>query len=160
MGVNNNISSNSGKVSSKSSESEGIMSHEPLEVKRDNCVVTVLGLKLQPGGLPSQELRDRCALGAKIAKEENAMKVIPTGGDPEKRGVTEAEAMGKFLLELGVEEEKLLLEMEADDTTTNAYNVLKLIQNELLVHQVFWFNVISVQSKNITGEGSLDNSDL
>ena len=30
------------------------------------------------------QLRDRCALGAKIAKEENAMKVIPTGGDPEK----------------------------------------------------------------------------
>ena len=68
--------------------------------------------------------------------------------------------MGKFLLELGVEEEKLLLETEADDTTTNAYNVLKLIQNELLVHQVFCFNVISAQSKNITGEGSADNSDL
>ena len=61
-----------------------------------------------------------------------------------KRGVTEAEAMGKYLLELGVEEEKLLLETEADDTTTNAYNVLKLIQNEVLVHQVFCFNVISV----------------
>ena len=68
--------------------------------------------------------------------------------------------MGKFLLELGVEEEKLLLETEADDTTTNAYNVLKLIQNEVLVHQVFCFNVISVQSKHITGEGSADNSDL
>ena len=53
--------------------------------------------------------------------------------------------MGKFLLELGVEEEKLLLETEADDTTTNAYNVLKLIQNEVLVHQVVCFNnVISV----------------
>merc|ERR1712110_42095 len=106
-----------------------------VEAMRDKCVVAVLGLKLQPGGLPSQELRDRCALGAKIAREENAMKVIPTGGDPEKRGVTEAEAMGKYLLELGVEEEKLLLETEADDTTTNAYNVLKLIQNEVLVHQ-------------------------
>ena len=68
--------------------------------------------------------------------------------------------MGRYLLELGVEEEKLLLETEADDTTTNAYNVLKLIQNEVLVHQVFCFYVISVQSKHITGEGSADNSDL
>ena len=30
------------------------------------------------------QLRERCALAAKIAKEENATKIIPTGGDPQK----------------------------------------------------------------------------
>ena len=30
------------------------------------------------------QLRERCTLAAKIAKEENAMKIIPTGGDPQK----------------------------------------------------------------------------
>ena len=30
------------------------------------------------------QLRKRCALAVKIAKEENAMKIIPTGGDPAK----------------------------------------------------------------------------
>lgn len=75
-------------------------------------------------------------MGAKIAKEENAIKIIPTGGDPKKRGITEAQAMGRILQELGVEEEKLILENEAVDTTTNAHNVLKLVVSEVLVHQV------------------------
>ena len=120
------------------------------------------------------QLRERCALAAKIAKEENATKIIPTGGDPQKVldkenviilsmsflvsfplliqtflvfslainlirtkvGITEAEAMGKILQELEVEEEKLILEKEAVDTTTNARNVLKLVQDEVLVKQV------------------------
>ena len=52
-----------------------------------------------------------------------------------KRGVTEAEAMGRILQERGVEEERLILEKEAVDTTTNAHNVLKLVQEEVLVYQ-------------------------
>ena len=44
--------------------------------------------------------------------------------------------MGKILQELEVEEEKLILEKEAVDTTTNARNVLKLVQDEVLVKQV------------------------
>ena len=43
--------------------------------------------------------------------------------------------MGEILKELGVEKEKLILEKEAFDTTTNAYNVLKLVQEEVLVYQ-------------------------
>ena len=42
-------------------------------------------------------------------------------------GITEVEAMGEILQELGVEVEKLILEKEAFDTTTNAYNILKLV---------------------------------
>ena len=44
--------------------------------------------------------------------------------------------MGKILQEVEVEEEKLILEKEAVDTTTNARNVLKLVQDEVLVKQV------------------------
>ena len=44
--------------------------------------------------------------------------------------------MGRMLQELGVEQEKLILEKEAVDTTTNAHNVLKLVRDEVLVHQV------------------------
>ena len=44
--------------------------------------------------------------------------------------------MGRILQELGVEEEKLILEKEAVDTTTNAHNVLKLVRDEVLVTQV------------------------
>ena len=44
--------------------------------------------------------------------------------------------MGIILQELGVEEEKMILEKEAVDTTTNAHNVLKLVRDEVLVTQV------------------------
>ena len=44
--------------------------------------------------------------------------------------------MDRILQELGVEEEKLILEKEAVDTTTNAHNVLKLVRDEVLVTQV------------------------
>ena len=55
--------------------------------------------------------------------------------------------MGRMLQELGVEEEKLILEKEAVDTITNAHNVLKLVQDEVLVHQVKSFR------SNIEGLG-------
>ena len=41
--------------------------------------------------------------------------------------------MGRILQELGVEEEKLILEKEAVDTTTNAHNVLLQIRRTLRV---------------------------
>ena len=44
--------------------------------------------------------------------------------------------MGRILQELGVDKEKLVLENEAVDTTTNAFNVLKLVRDEVLVKQV------------------------
>ena len=44
--------------------------------------------------------------------------------------------MGRMLQELGVEQEKLILEKRAVDTTTNAHNVLMLVRDEVLVHQV------------------------
>ena len=43
--------------------------------------------------------------------------VIPTGGDPAGVGVTEARVMANILMEMGVEEEKLVLEEKAEDTT-------------------------------------------
>ena len=93
------------------------------------CVVTVLGLALQPGGLPSPQLRDRCTYAAKVAKEEDAI-IIPTGADPVGVGVTEAKVMAGLLTEAGMEESKVLLEEEALNTTGNAYHVLRMIEEE------------------------------
>ena len=61
--------------------------------------------------------------------------------------------MGRILQELGVEEEKLILEKEAVDTTTNAHNVLKLVRDEVLVNQVL-FQIVE-EAKISTGGGFL-----
>ena len=78
--------------------------------------------------------------------------------------------MGQILQELGVEEEKLILEKEAVDTTTNAHNVLKLVRGEVLVNQVVFQiledaqictggGFLSYQQKIDTGESAANNSD-
>ena len=61
--------------------------------------------------------------------------------------------MGRILQELGVEEEKLILEKEAVDTTTNAHNVLKLVRDEVLVNQVL-FQIVE-EAEISTGGGFL-----
>ena len=92
-------------------------------------MVTVLGLALQPGGLPSPQLRDRCTYAAKVAKEEDAI-IIPTGADPVKVGVTEAKVMAGLLKEAGVDASKISLEEEALNTTGNAFYVLSMVEEE------------------------------
>ena len=91
------------------------------------CIVTVLGLALQPGGLPSPQLKDRCTYAAKVAKEEDAI-IIPTGADPVRVGVTEAEVMAGLLKEEGVEADKIFLEEEALNTTGNAFHVINMVE--------------------------------
>ena len=78
--------------------------------------------------------------------------------------------MGRILQELGADKEKLVLEKEAVDTTTNAFNVLKLVRDEVLVKQVVLKEAqkrtggggdvfLSSPQKSITGESSADNSE-
>ena len=65
----------------------------------------------------------------KVAKEEDAI-IIPTGADPVKVGITEAKVMASLLKEEGVEEDKMLLEEEALNTTGNAFHVLRMVEEE------------------------------
>ena len=89
------------------------------------CVVAVLGLVLGPGGVPSPALRARCERAAQVASERDAT-VIPTGGDAARVGVTEARVMADILVgDMGVREERLLLEEEARSTVENAINILR-----------------------------------
>ena len=92
-------------------------------------VITCLGLALRPDGSPSANLKKRCVLAAQMAKELPTALVIPTGGDPARAGITEAGVMANVLVEMGVARERLLLEEEALDTTDNAYNVLRIVEN-------------------------------
>ena len=56
-------------------------------------IVTVMGKKLGPGGVTSDELVDRCRTAARVMREVGGSLVIPTGGDSAMTGVTEAEAV-------------------------------------------------------------------
>ena len=87
-------------------------------------VVAVLGLILGPGGVPSELLRERCILAARLAKESPEAILIVSGGDTAGIGVIEATVMEKILIEYGVVKERIHLEEKAFDTPSNAINVL------------------------------------
>ena len=92
-------------------------------------VITVLGQGLVPGGVPSDLLKERCRMAAKLAVEMPQAVVIPTGGDPAEVGVTEAAAMMDILSEHGVPRNRILLEEQAYSTASNALYVLGMARD-------------------------------
>merc|ERR1712072_1640463 len=64
-------------------------------------VISVLGHGLGQGGEPSALLKERCRVGARLTQEIQDAVVIPTGGDPQEVGMTEAAAMLGLLQEYG-----------------------------------------------------------
>ena len=98
-------------------------------------IVTVMGKKLGPGGVTSDELVDRCRTAARVMREVGGSLVIPTGGDSAMTGVTEAEAMRGQLLEMGVEADNIAVETEARSTVQNAVYVLRIVKEKMEVSQ-------------------------
>ena len=74
---------------------------------------TSLGKSLSPLGIPSPELTDRCCVAARVMREMAGTMIIPTGGDPVRAGVTEAEVMSGLMQQMGVPAEMIVLEQEA-----------------------------------------------
>ena len=98
-------------------------------------IVTVMGKVLEPGGVASEELVDRCRTAARVMGEVEGALVIPTGGDPAMVGISEAEVMRGLMMEMGIQPEKIVAETEAQTTLQNAVYVLKMIKEKLEAEQ-------------------------
>ena len=66
-------------------------------------IVTVMGKGLEPGGVASEELVDRCRTAVRVMGEVEGGLVIPTGGDPAGTGISEAEVMRGLMMEMGIQ---------------------------------------------------------
>ena len=98
-------------------------------------IVTVMGKALESGGGASEELVDRCRTAARVMGEVEGALVIPTGGDPVGAGISEAEVMRGLMMEMGIQQEKIAVETEAQTTVQNAVYVLKMIQEKMEADQ-------------------------
>ena len=98
-------------------------------------IVTVMGKALEPEGVASAELVDRCSTAARLMGEVEGALVIPTGWDPVGAGISEAEVMRGLMMEMGIQLEKIVLETEAQSTVQNAVYVLKIIQEKMEAEQ-------------------------
>lgn len=92
-----------------------------------NLAIVILGYGLKKDGTMKDELVDRLRVGMNCALEYPNAYVICTGGGsvPDAK---EADVMGQWLLDEGLEEERLILENKSMTTGQNAINTLQIIQ--------------------------------
>ena len=104
-------------------------------METEQRIVTVMGKALEPGGVASEELVDRCRTAARVMGEVEGALVIPTGGDPAMAGISEAEVMRGLMMEMGIQPEKIAAETKAQSTVQNVVYVLKMINQKIDAEQ-------------------------
>jgi vancomycin permeability regulator SanA len=119
---------------SKIETTESIMSVKlntsaPADLPQEDHAIVILGYALADDGSMREPLIERLKTGLAIAKQNPNSKIIVTGGVP-KQGITEADAMSKWLIEQGIEKDRIILESKSTDTVENALFSTKKFENE------------------------------
>ena len=88
----------------------------------DSMSIVILGFKLQSDGTMDPELVGRLQVGLEIANTYPNSYVVVTGGGTAANNpnVTEGGLMGEWMLEQGLDPERLIVENNAADTVGNA----------------------------------------
>ena len=80
--------------------------------------VIILGARLY-GDIPSPALRERLIVAKDYLVDNEDVKVIVTGGQGEDELIPEAEAMAKYLVNNGIEENRIIIEDQSTSTFEN-----------------------------------------
>jgi uncharacterized SAM-binding protein YcdF (DUF218 family) len=101
--------------------------HSP--VIQNDAIVIVLGGALKHGK-PCKTLALRLGTAARVWQDHPSATFVLTGGVPAGETLSEADAMARYMIELGVSQRNLLLETRARNTKQNLSLSLELIQSE------------------------------
>lgn len=94
------------------------------------CIVT-LGYALNADGTMQPELIERLQVAlASAQKYPNAYIAVTGGGTAAKSDETEAEAMARWLISHGIDEDRLIIEKESLSTVYNAVNTYGILVRE------------------------------
>ncbi len=97
----------------------------------DSLCIVVLGYGLEKDGGMKQELLDRLEVAYASAEKYPRAYVLCTGGETSAvPGISEAGEMGQWLLDMGLEEDRLILETKSLSTTENARNSCRLLRRD------------------------------
>ena len=98
----------------------------------DTLAIVVLGYALNWNGTMKQELVDRLKTGLACADKYPDAVVVVTGGGTALLNpcVTEGGQMGQWLLDHGLEEDRLIVEDRASNTVGNADNTFRILAQE------------------------------
>lgn len=109
---------------------EAIMAEKPavdLPAATGRISIVVLGFALAKDGTAQKPLLDRLEVGLKAAKAYPNARIMVTGGQPQS-GLTEGDVMMKWLVERGIDRDRILIEDKSKDTVGNMLNVANLLK--------------------------------
>ncbi len=98
----------------------------------DSLVLVVLGFELNDDGTMQQELVDRLTVALSCAEQYPNAYVVCTGGGTAKDNpdVTEGGLMGAWMLEHGLDENRLIIEDQSHTTAENATNSYEILRKD------------------------------
>lgn len=101
---------------------------EDTEVYVDYVVILGAGLD---GDKVSKRLEKRLLKGTDYLKENENSKVIVSGGQGEDEDISEAEAMGRYLVSKGIDEDRIYYEDKSTSTVENLLYSKEILNNDL-----------------------------
>lgn len=101
---------------------EGVSDNE-----RGTDFLIILGSELE-GETPSVSLLERLRTGSRYLKEYPDTTVVVSGGQGRGEDITEAEAMKRYLVRNGIEEDRIIMEPRATSTMENFRYSRQLIE--------------------------------
>lgn len=101
----------------------------PDGIPEDNHVFIVLGYALKDDGTMEDELIGRLQVALSSANKYPNSYILVTGG-VEQNGWTEGARMRDWLVDNGVSEDRIIVEIEAEDTAGNAANSFEMLYTD------------------------------
>lgn len=97
--------------------------------KTDELAIVALGYELEPDGSMAYELKERLQVVLRSSVKYPRARIVCTGGGTARDAwdVTEAGAMADWLIENGVDPDRILVEDKAMSTAQNAVRTLELL---------------------------------
>ncbi|MEY2195053.1 ElyC/SanA/YdcF family protein [Neobacillus sp. BF23-41] len=103
----------------------------PANLPSKDHAIVILGYALGEDASMKPPLIERLKAGLAIANKYPNSKIIVSGGVP-KQGITEADAMSKWLISQGVAKERIILENNSTDTVENGLFSTAILEKEKL----------------------------
>ncbi|MFH1804044.1 MAG: ElyC/SanA/YdcF family protein [Pseudomonadota bacterium] len=92
-----------------------------------NPTIVVLGYALAEDGSIREPLMQRLEVALKAARANPSARVMVTGGQPQS-GVTEGDVMMRWLVEQGIDRDRIMVEDKSKDTVGNVLNIANLLE--------------------------------
>ncbi len=96
-----------------------------------NDILIILGAKVKAGGVPSLSLKNRLDVAYDYLVEYPHVQAVVSGGQGKDEDQTEASAMYTYLVNKGIDSNRILLEDKSTSTYENLLFSKQLFSNEL-----------------------------